>query len=54
MMEKNIDKDFNTFLSFSDKATPFKLQNNLRIILNSKPEEFKNIEARQKLGILEK
>ena len=46
--EINPNKDFNKFFSFSDDVTPFKYRKNLRIILRSKPEKFKNIEAHQK------
>ena len=52
MMTWDIDKDFNAFFSLSDEVTPSKFKNNLRIILGSKPERFKNNEAQEKLGIL--
>ena len=54
MLNRDIDKDFHILLSFPDQATPWKLQNNIRIILGSKPENFKNIEAQKKcvIGLL--
>ena len=45
MMKKNIDRDLNVFRSFSDEVTSFKFKNNLRIILGSKLEKVKSIEA---------
>ena len=51
MINDDINKDLNIFLSLPDRATPLTLQNNIRVILGSKPEKFKNIEARKKLGI---
>ena len=47
MMKQDINEDLNTFLLFSDEVRLFKFKNNLRIILGSKIEEFKNIEARK-------
>ena len=45
-------KDVNTLLSFPNQTKPLALKNDLRITLDSKPEIFKNIEARKKLGVL--
>ena len=42
-----MDKDLNTFLSFSDEVTPFKFKNNLRMILGSKPGKFENIKTQK-------
>ena len=42
------------FLSFQNEVTPLTLTTNLRIILRSKPEIFRNIEARKQLGVLTK
>ena len=50
MVNYDNNKDLNLFLSFPDQATPLILTNNLRIILGSKPEKFKNIKARKKLS----
>ena len=47
MMKQDINEDLNTFLLFSGEVTLFKFKNNLRIILVSKLEEFKNIDARK-------
>ena len=38
----DIGKEFNVVLSFPDQATPLTLKNNLKIILGSNPEKFKN------------
>ena len=48
-MKQGMDKDLNIFLSLPGQAASLTLQNNLRIILGSKPKNFKNIEARQKV-----
>ena len=48
----DIDKDLNIFLSLPNEATPMKLKNNLMIILGSKPENFMNIKARKSLVFL--
>ena len=47
MISYDINKDFNISLSFPDQATPLTFKNNLRIILSSKIEKFKNIETRK-------
>ena len=52
MINYDVDKDLNIFLSFPDQATPLTLENNLGIILGSTPEKKKNIESRKKLGVL--
>ena len=44
----DVNKDLNTLLSFPDQAIPLKLKNDLRIILDLKPEKTKNIETRKK------
>ena len=41
---------FEYFHFTSDEATLFKFKNNLRMILGSKPEKFKKIEAREKVS----
>ena len=43
MVNYDINKDFNIFISFPDQATPLTLKNNSRIIFVSKPEKFKKI-----------
>ena len=45
MMEQDINKDLSIFISYLDE--PFKFKNKSIIILGSKPEKFKNIEAQQ-------
>ena len=40
-------KDWNIFLTFLDEVAPLVYKNNLRIILGSKSEKFKNIEAQK-------
>ena len=45
----DIEKDFNTLLSFSDKVPPLKISNTLRVILGSKPEKIKTIDVQQNL-----
>ena len=47
MMSYNMNKDWNILLKFLGKVAPFK--NRLRIILGSKSEKFKNLEARKKV-----
>ena len=39
MINYDISKDLNTFILFPDQGTPLILTNNLRIILDSKPEK---------------
>ena len=51
MMNGKIKKHLNIFLWFSDDVTPLTLKNNLRIILDSKPEKFKNIDARNNVKV---
>ena len=48
MINYDINKDMDIFLSFPDQATPSTLKNNLRTILGSKPDKLKNIEAQKK------
>ena len=48
MMKQNINKDWNIVFNFLGEVTPFVFKDNLRIILGSKSEKFKNIEARKK------
>ena len=43
-----MNKDWNMSLKFLGEVTPLLLKNNLRIILGSKSEKFKNLEAQQK------
>ena len=45
MMQKKTNKDWNICLKFVGKATHLVLKNNLRIILGSELEKFKNIKA---------
>ena len=44
-------KDWNTFLKFLGEVIPLVFKNKLRIILGSKSDKFKNIEAQKKLVI---
>ena len=50
MMKKNSNKDLNTFLSFLDEITPLTLKNNLRRILNSKPENLRILRLSRKFN----
>ena len=52
MMKQDIKKDLILFFDLKANLHIVLGKNNLRIILGSKPKLFKNIEARQKLGIL--
>ena len=45
----SINKDWNILLKFLGEVTPLVFKNNFRIILGSKSEKFKNIEARKKI-----
>ena len=48
VMKQNINKDRNILLSLPVQVTSLTFKNNLRIVLGSKREKFKNNEARQK------
>ena len=39
MINHDINKDLNTFLSFPDQAIPLTLKHKLRMILGSEPEK---------------
>ena len=54
MINYDIDKDLHIFPSFPDQSFPLTLKSNLRIVLGSNPENFKNIEARKNLLSLQK
>ena len=45
-----MDKDWNIFLEFLGEVTLLVFKNNLRIILGSKSEEVKDIEAKEKVS----
>ena len=51
MINYDIYKDLNIFLSLKDQATPLTLENNLGIIIGSKPEKVENIKTQKKLDI---
>ena len=53
-MKQDVNKDLNVLLSFSVEVTPWTIKNNFEIILGSKANGFKNIEARKKLAFLSK
>ena len=48
VMKQNMNKDRNILLSLPVQVTSLTFKNNLRIVLGSKREKFKNNEARQK------
>ena len=45
MMKKSINKDWNIFLKFLGEVKHMLFRSNLRMILGSESEKFKNIEA---------
>ena len=48
MKQSNINKDWDIFLKYLGEVKPLVIKNNLKVILGSKSENFKNIKAGKK------